>query len=203
MRIAIDTQGKEIVNAQKEKPRHGGAFLHFNYWRREPESNRPKRLCRPLHNRFAIAPQADRNLAADSLICLVDKLQVHQTKREALLPLMYGAGDEARTRDLNLGKVALYQLSYSRIALLRNALHSYFAKLNSPNLQRAASKIWSGRRGSNSRPQPWQGCALPTELLPRIDCLLLRTTLYCTRCLKPRASEKRDYGETTETCQPL
>ena len=29
-------------------------------------------------------------------------------------------------------------------------------------------KIWSGRRGSNSRPQPWQGCALPTELLPHL-----------------------------------
>lgn len=27
-----------------------------------------------------------------------------------------GAGNEARTRDLNLGKVALYQLSYSRAA---------------------------------------------------------------------------------------
>jgi hypothetical protein len=27
---------------------------------------------------------------------------------------------------------------------------------------------WSGRRVSNSRPQPWQGCALPTELLPLI-----------------------------------
>lgn len=26
----------------------------------------------------------------------------------------FGAGDESRTRDLNLGKVALYQLSYSR-----------------------------------------------------------------------------------------
>ena len=26
----------------------------------------------------------------------------------------YGAGDEIRTRDINLGKVALYQLSYSR-----------------------------------------------------------------------------------------
>ena len=26
--------------------------------------------------------------------------------------------------------------------------------------------IWSGKRGSNSRPQPWQGCALPTELFP-------------------------------------
>ena len=29
--------------------------------------------------------------------------------------LKYGAGNEARTRDLNLGKVALYQLSYSRV----------------------------------------------------------------------------------------
>ncbi|CAG9239399.1 hypothetical protein BGLA2_930041 [Burkholderia gladioli] len=28
-----------------------------------------------------------------------------------------GAGDESRTRDLNLGKVALYQLSYSRVLL--------------------------------------------------------------------------------------
>ena len=26
-----------------------------------------------------------------------------------------GAGDEIRTRDINLGKVALYQLSYSRL----------------------------------------------------------------------------------------
>ncbi len=24
----------------------------------------------------------------------------------------------------------------------------------------------SGKRDLNSRPQPWQGCALPTELLP-------------------------------------
>src|SRR5260363_302361 len=28
---------------------------------------------------------------------------------------------------------------------------------------------WSGKRGSNSRPQPWQGCALPTELFPPVD----------------------------------
>ena len=31
------------------------------------------------------------------------------------LPCEYGAGKESRTLDLNLGKVALYQLSYSRI----------------------------------------------------------------------------------------
>src|ERR1700677_4665037 len=29
-----------------------------------------------------------------------------------------------------------------------------------------AKEFWSGKRGSNSRPQPWQGCALPTELFP-------------------------------------
>jgi ribosomal protein L28 len=33
--------------------------------------------------------------------------------------LLSGAGEESRTLDLNLGKVALYQLSYSRIAHLR------------------------------------------------------------------------------------
>ena len=27
--------------------------------------------------------------------------------------------------------------------------------------------FWSGKRGSNSRPQPWQGCTLPTELFPQ------------------------------------
>ena len=28
------------------------------------------------------------------------------------------------------------------------------------------SSFWSGKRGSDPRPQPWQGCALPTELFP-------------------------------------
>jgi hypothetical protein len=30
----------------------------------------------------------------------------------------FGAGEESRTLDLNLGKVALYQLSYSRVLLV-------------------------------------------------------------------------------------
>ncbi|SPC13382.1 hypothetical protein CT19431_60046 [Cupriavidus taiwanensis] len=38
-------------------------------------------------------------------------------KGKRCFPLGIGAGDESRTRDLNLGKVALYQLSYSRIQL--------------------------------------------------------------------------------------
>ena len=28
---------------------------------------------------------------------------------------------------------------------------------------------WSGKRGSDPRPQPWQGCALPTELFPQYN----------------------------------
>ncbi len=37
-------------------------------WRRDPESNRTRRICNPLHNRFAIAPDAvgqDRSAFAD------------------------------------------------------------------------------------------------------------------------------------------
>src|SRR4051794_27451259 len=99
-------------------------------------------------------------------------------------PFLTGAGDEARTRDLNLGKVALYQLSYSRIdsggakrsrtALGGFAIRCITALLSRRWVQREKGKlelpffdVWSGKRGSNSRPQPWQGCALPTELFPR------------------------------------
>jgi len=44
-----------------------------------------------------------------------------------------GAGNEIRTRDLNLGKVALYQLSYSRklsIKLYNVKCHFYGTKQN-------------------------------------------------------------------------
>ena len=50
----------------------------------------------------------------------------------------YGAGDEARTRYLHLGKVALYQMSYTR--------------------------IWCLRSESNQRHADFQSAALPAEL---------------------------------------
>jgi hypothetical protein len=83
--------------------------------------------------------------------------QLSYSRNQQHLHLFYyanktGAGEEARTLDLNLGKVALYQLSYSRKQIQQ---HLFTTPIS-----------WSGRRGSNSRPQPWQGCALPTELLP-------------------------------------
>jgi hypothetical protein len=58
-----------------------------------------------LHNRFAIAPRA---------ACRI----LSQKEGKPGFPFSeIGAGNEARTRDLNLGKVALYQLSYSRVSL--------------------------------------------------------------------------------------
>ena len=36
-------------------------------------------------------------------------------KKNFINGMKFGAGNEARTRDLDLGKVALYQLSYARM----------------------------------------------------------------------------------------
>ena len=56
----------------------------------------------------------------------------------AFLFYFIGAGDEARTRYLHLGKVALYRMSYTR--------------------------IWCLRSESNQRHADFQSAALPTEL---------------------------------------
>jgi hypothetical protein len=64
-----------------------------------------------VHNRFATAPV----IASNSLTKKGSLGFPSVWKTLVLLPAS-GAGNEARTRDLNLGKVALYQLSYSRIA---------------------------------------------------------------------------------------
>src|SRR4051812_2906917 len=83
-------------------------------WRRGSESNRRTRLCRPLHNHSSTPP----GCAHELLRCAWRTASPAKTKKGKTLmrvfPLYVGAGNEARTRDLNLGKVALYQLSYSR-----------------------------------------------------------------------------------------
>ena len=76
-------------------------------WRRGSESNRRRRLCRPLHDHSATPP-------GGSSARLGGEREHKHRGRAAALPRKAGAGNESRTRDLNLGKVALYQLSYSR-----------------------------------------------------------------------------------------
>jgi hypothetical protein len=88
-------------------------------WRRDPESNRGTRLCRPLHNHSAIAPCRTKN-------------------------------------DQGLKRIGGKQSCFP-------------------------PKIWSGRRVSNSRPIPWQGIALPTELLPQNGGELYLWKMLCQR----------------------
>ena len=120
-----------------------GDFFHLltiSKWRREPESNRPTWICNPVHNRFAIAPYLTRCFRAlkqqdcwiqctflpiravalgallSRLLTQLNSFAVPLTKNLGRTEAFWnGAGNEIRTRDPNLGKVVLYQLSYSRI----------------------------------------------------------------------------------------
>ena len=71
-------------------------------WRPGSELNRRTRLCRPLHDHSATRPWVSKRAATLSTgVLRVDE--------------KHGAGNETRTRDPDLGKVVLYQLSYSRM----------------------------------------------------------------------------------------
>ena len=89
--------------------------------------------------RFELADQS----FADS--CLTTWLQYHIKLGTPCVPNLFGAGDEARTRYLHLGKVALYRMSYTRILV----------PLWEP---------WCLRSESNQRHADFQSAALPTEL---------------------------------------
>ena len=47
--------------------------------------------------------------------------------------VLYGAGDEARTRYLHLGKVALYQMSYTRMSCGTLVIIAVFFKMSRHN----------------------------------------------------------------------
>src|SRR5690625_2249431 len=60
------------------------------------------------------------------------------------------------------------------------------------------SGIWSGKRDSNSRPQPWQGCALPTELFPPA-CNYFTVTVAPVKPPRPAGHCKRRPGRAGPT----
>jgi hypothetical protein len=60
-------------------------------------------------------------------------------------------------------------------------------------------RVWSGIRDSNSRPIPWQGIALPTELIPhrtRLSCHLFQGVVST-------ASSLALYAEKSRRCKSL
>ena len=76
-------------------------------------------------------------------LCLTTWLWYRKHWAHTLIDKMYacnGAVDEARTRDLHLGKVALYQLSYYRIQMVR-AKRLELIRLSAPDPNSGASAI--------------------------------------------------------------
>jgi hypothetical protein len=107
---------QRLQGRSAKRPANGAAF---HGWRREPESNRPQRICNPVHNRFAIAPLS-----------------------KGIVPYRIRSASSDPCPQTTKGKPDGFPFD----------------------------AIWSGKRVSNSRPQPWQGCALPTELFPLRAC---------------------------------
>ena len=85
-----------------------------------------------------------------------------------------GAGEESRTLDLNLGKVALYQLSYSRLEFKlsggedgsRTRLHGFAGRCITALLPRQRKLL----------PEMTAGYALRSEILEREKSLELSTS---------------------------
>src|SRR5206468_8886453 len=67
------------------------------------------------------------------------------------------------------------------------------------------SSTWSGKRDSNARPQPWQGCALPTELFPRaakyIGKSLGEQLFRLAMSLKSVTQRTQSHRENAENCK--
>jgi hypothetical protein len=92
---------------------------------------------------------------------------------------------------LSLIKNSIFNASLFKYCLERNQ-GLLFAQAKAPLLSNSKKKsdhgvalIWSGKRDSNSRPQPWQGCALPTELFPPLYGLpFYRKFKHCQQQIK-------------------
>ena len=82
-------------------------------WRPRSELNRRTRICSPLHNHSATRPIAAGLFhIACGAACRETGLLKNKPRQAGVREP--GAGNETRTRDPDLGKVVLYQLSYSR-----------------------------------------------------------------------------------------
>ncbi len=97
------------------------------------------------------------------------------------------AGSSARSAAIAADTHAALATCHRHVAIPADAGTGLFSPRrphfqNKITTQRVVFLFWSGRRGSNSLPRPWQGRALPDELRPRngIDYSVSR------RCCQPR-----------------
>jgi hypothetical protein len=111
--------------------------------------------------------------------------------------LFFGAKDGSRTRNLQLGRLELYQLSYFRLILLLTMRQPSFnvgtggfeppkSKQQIYSLSHLATLVYphfkkSRRRDSNPRPTDYKSVALPAELL-RLIFLILKNVPFKWGC---------------------
>ena len=94
---------------------------------------------------------------------------------------LFGAGDEARWRPCRAAtRTRAPKHATGMFFSLRSCPFEPLPDLTEKNtILTDGVSFWSGRRGSNSLPRPWQGRALPDELRPQAAPLLRR--LWCLR----------------------
>ena len=76
-------------------------------------------------------PYPAGNSPPDCCIYMVRASYRIKKEADAYASASYGAGDEARTRYLHLGKVALYRMSYTRISRNKRHYSTQFKFVNS------------------------------------------------------------------------
>ncbi len=145
------------------KNNNGTKRYRYHFWRRARDSN-PRSRFSDLHDfqscSFDQLGQLSINLFCFFVCFIIQQgrgkintfssifLRHFKEKPPRLRWSLTGADDEARTRYLHLGKVALYQMSYIRI-------------------------FWCLRSESNQRHTDFQSVALPTELQRRVRIFIL------------------------------
>ena len=106
------------------------------------------------------------------------KLPAHQYLRSFLS----GGATRNRTGDEGFADLCLTAWLWRHIPLLCSGVPRYaFAFDIHWKTGEMPVFQWSGKRGSNPPPQPWQGCALPNELFPQLPFSVLPEKSWCGR----------------------
>ena len=101
--LNAQTQGFKSDFTKQTKNKNQTDWSGFCFWRRQSDLNRCIRVLQT------------RALPLGYVAILIFLKKIGHKKLGEFCVLFYGADDEARTRYLHLGKVALYQMSYIRI----------------------------------------------------------------------------------------
>jgi hypothetical protein len=100
---ALRGVSKAFLNARNERDRRNGLCKLLIYkaifWRRGPESNRARRICNPLHNRFATAPWSCGTKKGKLVLPFLARHHVWNLERETRLEL--ATSTLARLRSTN------------------------------------------------------------------------------------------------------